>query len=88
MELFATSAARELLGAVTNDDGLDRRVDLRTDPQQLSEIFANPAARFVVVNNSKMLFSSETSLGLLTKVRKRREVAERSDKLGMQLFSL
>ncbi|GMH59229.1 hypothetical protein TrLO_g15040 [Triparma laevis f. longispina] len=67
MELFATSAARELLGAVTNDDGLDRRVDLRTDPQQLSEIFANPAARFVVVNNSKILFSSETSLGLLTK---------------------
>ena len=64
MELFSTTAGRELLSAVTND-GLNRRVELRNDPKILAGFIASKEARFVVVAGSKMLFASDTELALL-----------------------
>ncbi|GMI00364.1 hypothetical protein TrVE_jg12220 [Triparma verrucosa] len=68
MELFASSAARELLGAVTKDTGLDRRVELRTDSEKLDALVDDEHSRFVVVNNSNTLFDSTgTALSILPK---------------------
>ena len=67
MELFATAAARELLGAVTAGEGLDRKVELRTDGAAVDARRASGDARFVVCARGRMLFASETALALLTR---------------------
>ncbi|KAH8060437.1 NAD+ diphosphatase [Aureococcus anophagefferens] len=67
MELFATAAARELLGAVTAGEGLDRKVELRTDGAAVDAWRASGDARFVVCARGRMLFASETALALLTR---------------------
>ena len=67
MELFATAAARELLGAVTAGEGLDRRVELRADGAAVEALRASGDARFVVCARGRMLFASETALTLLTR---------------------
>ena len=65
MELFASTAGRELLKAITRNDGLDRRVELRTDADALAELAKSGDARFVVIAGPKMLFRSDTELALL-----------------------
>mmetsp|Transcript_16694 Transcript_16694/g.51994 ORF Transcript_16694/g.51994 Transcript_16694/m.51994 type:complete len:491 (-) Transcript_16694:14-1486(-) len=65
MELFATSAARELLAAATANEGLDRRSQDRDDEAAVAAYKARPDCRYVVCDGGRALFSSETALALI-----------------------